>query len=132
MGRRGKGARVPLGRLPILNTRADCTLATLSEKPKQVLKKAVKKRQVEINVKRATTEVKAMVANAKMTEVNIWMHNEVCQAALRQAAVKPMKIRWHLIMKDEGKVKAMIILLGSQVPRPATIETSSPTISPRG
>ena len=43
-----------------------------------------------------------------------------------------MKMRWHLIMKDEGKVKARLILLGFQDPRLATIEKASPTISSRG
>eukprot|EP00959_Pyramimonas_sp_CCMP1952_P300382 6282878-Pyramimonas_sp.AAC.1 len=78
-------------------------LAAFSEKPEQVLKKAVKKGQVDINMRKATPEVKSMVAQAKFVEVNNWVHNEVCQAALKKEGVKPMKMRWHLIMKDEGK-----------------------------
>eukprot|EP00959_Pyramimonas_sp_CCMP1952_P303613 6353731-Pyramimonas_sp.AAC.1 len=92
-------------------------LAAFTEKPKQTMKKAVKKGQVEINLPKATPEVKALVGNAKLVEVNNWMHNEVCQAALRKAGVRPMKMRWHLILKDEGKVKARLILLGFQDPR---------------
>eukprot|EP00959_Pyramimonas_sp_CCMP1952_P149358 3125174-Pyramimonas_sp.AAC.1 len=78
-------------------------LAAFSEKPKQTLKKAVKKGQVDINMRKAIPEVMAMVATAEMVEVNNWMRNEVCEAALCRAGVKPMKMRLHLVLKDEGK-----------------------------
>eukprot|EP00959_Pyramimonas_sp_CCMP1952_P347315 7274318-Pyramimonas_sp.AAC.1 len=51
-------------------------LAAFSERPKQVLNKAVKKGQVDINMRKATPEVKPMVAQAKLVEVNNWVHNE--------------------------------------------------------
>eukprot|EP00959_Pyramimonas_sp_CCMP1952_P224187 4687622-Pyramimonas_sp.AAC.1 len=78
-------------------------LAAFSEKPMQVLNTAAKKDQVDINMRKATLEVTAMVAEAKLAEVSNWVHNEVYQAALRKDGIKPMKMRWRLIMNDEGK-----------------------------
>eukprot|EP00959_Pyramimonas_sp_CCMP1952_P308203 6450207-Pyramimonas_sp.AAC.1 len=88
--------------------------------------------QVEINVRQATPGAKANIAEANTVEVYKWMHNEVCQASLRQAGGQPMEMRRRLIMADEGKVKARRILLGLQDPRLAAIDTSSPAVSARG
>ena len=67
-----------------------------------------------------------------MTEVNNWLKNEVCTAAKKVLGEKPMKMRWHLIMKDGGKVKARLIILGFQDPRLGKINKASPTVSTRG
>ena len=110
----------------------EVAFAAFTEDPKKMVRKALKKGQAEINLRKATPEVKAKVGEAKMTEVNNWLQNEVCIAAKRVYGDKPMKMRWHLILKEGVKAKARLIILGFQDPRLGKLNKAAPTVSTRG
>ena len=53
----------------------------------------------------------------------------VRERAVRTERIKPMRMRWGLTMKDNGTVKAWIVLLGFQDHLLGTIASASPTRS---
>lgn len=69
---------------------------------------------------------------AKMTEVNSWIQEQACRGA-RQFVPKNrcMRMRWILTVKDTGKKKARIVLLGFEDPDITTLTRASPTMTRR-
>ena len=69
---------------------------------------------------------------AMWLECNNWFENKVCEPARRSDATGPlMKCRWILTIKDCGKCKARVVVLGFQDKDLGALKTQAPTCSRR-
>ena len=82
----------------------------------------------------ATPELRARLQEAKIGEVHNWLANKVCEAVHKSEIGDrvPMKMRWILTVKQDGKAKARLVVLGFQDHRLGNMATEAPTISVRG
>ena len=108
-------------------------LSKWEKSPETAFMVQAKRGRAEVAVSKLTSEKKKELMAAKDTELNAWLKNHVVEAASR-AGVNPkalMKMRWVVTLKDDGRVKARLVVLGFTDPRLGQIDTASPTCSRR-
>ena len=114
--------------LPELNTRAG---RHFLREPEGAFAAAIRK-SPEISLRKVTPEMRERFKTAKMQENNGWLQDKCLEAAQRVHGKIPMKMRWCLTVKDDGRAKARLVVLGFQDHRLGQLDTESPTVSARG
>ena len=90
-------------------------------------------RQHSVKVSTLSAEQKRELVEAKDKELNTFAKYSVVEAASRQG-ISPsalMKMRWVVTFKDDGSLKARLVVQGFTDQRLGKIPTSSPTASRR-
>ena len=113
---------------PELNTRAG---RHFLREPEGAFAAAVRK-SPEISLRKMTPEMRERFRTAKLQEIKGWLQHKCVEAAQRVHGQIPMKMRWCLTVKDDGRAKARLVVLGFQDHRLGQLDTESPTVSARG
>ena len=89
--------------------------------------------RAKVKVKTLSTPKISELRDAKNAEVNRWLKNKVVVAVSRAGlrAADLMRMRWVITRKDDGSLKARLVLQGFTDPRLGHIATASPTASRR-
>ena len=93
----------------------------------------VRRRRAEVNVSTWSAEQQHEVVEAKDKELHTFVKYSVVEAASRQG-ISPsalMKVRWVVTFKDDGSLKARLVVEGFTDQRLGKIPTSSPSASRR-
>ena len=93
----------------------------------------VRRRRAEVKVSTLSAEQKRELVTAKDRELSTFVKYSVVEAASRQG-ISPsalMKMRWVVTFKDDGSLKARMVVQGFTDQRLGKIPTSSPTASRR-
>ena len=101
--------------------------------PETAFNVMVKRRRAEVKVSTLSAEKKRELVEAKDRELNTFVKYSVVEAASRQR-ISPsslMKMRWVVTFKDDGSLKARLVVQGFTDQRLGKIPTSSPTASRR-
>ena len=91
-------------------------------------------RGAEVNVNQLTEQKKEEFDEAKEAEISQWLRNEAARRASTEVdSARCIRVRWVLTLKETGKAKASIVLLGYEDPdaHTGTITSASPTMSRR-
>ncbi|CAJ1422108.1 unnamed protein product [Effrenium voratum] len=91
-------------------------------------------RGAEVNVNQLTEQKKKEFDEAKEAEISQWLRNEAVRRASTEVdSARCIRMRWVLTLKETGKAKARIVLLGYEDPdaHTGTITSASPTMSRR-
>ena len=91
-------------------------------------------RGAEVNVNQLTEQKKKEFDEAKEAEISQWLRNEAVRRASTEVdSARCIRMRWVLTLKEAGKAKARIVLLGYEDPdaHTGTITSASPTMSRR-
>ena len=89
-------------------------------------------RGAEVNVNQLTEQKKKEFDEAKEAEISQWLCNEAVRRASTEVdSARCICMRWVLTLKETGKAKARIVLLGYEDPdaRTGTITSASTTMS---
>ena len=101
--------------------------------PETVFGVMVRRRRAEVKVSTLSAEQKRELVKAKDKELSTFVKYSVVEAASRQG-ISPsalMKMRWVVTFKDDGSLKARLVVQGFTDQRLGKIPTSSPTASRR-
>ena len=93
----------------------------------------VKRRRAEVKVLTLSAEQKRELVEAKDEELNTFAKYSAVEAASREG-ISPsagMNMRWVVTFKDDGSLKARLVVLSFTDQRLCKIPTSSPTASRR-
>ena len=99
--------------------------------PETAFNVMVKRRRAEVEVSTLSTEQKRELVEAKDKELITFVKYSVVEVASRQG-ISPsalMKIRWVVTFKDDGSLKARLVVQGFTDQRLGKIPTSSPAAS---
>ena len=108
-------------------------LEEITRKPEMVFNAMIKRRKAEVKVSTLKPEQRKELEKAKDRELNTWLKYAVVTAASRQGLSPSalMKMRWVVTFKEDGQLKARLVVQGFTDKRLGTIPTSSPTASRR-
>ena len=101
--------------------------------PETVFNVMVRRPRAEVKVSTLSAEQKRELVKAKDKELSTFVKYSVVEAASRQG-ISPsalMKMRWVVTFKDDGSLKARLVVQGFTDQRLGKIPTSSPTASRR-
>ena len=101
--------------------------------PETAFNVIVRRRRAEVKVSTLSAGQKRELVKAKDKELNTFVKYSVVEAAPRQG-ISPsalMKMRWVVTFKDDGSLKAPLVVQGFTDQRLGKIPTSSPTASRR-
>ena len=101
--------------------------------PETAFNVMVKRRRAEVKVSTLSAEQKRELVEAKDKELNTFVKYSLVEAASRQG-ISPyalMNMRWVVTFKDDGSLKAWLVVQGFTDQRLGKIPTSSPTASRR-
>ena len=101
--------------------------------PETAFNVMVRRRRAEVKVSTLSAEQKRELVKAKDKELSTCVKYSVVEAAPRQG-ISPsalMKMRWVATFKDDGSLKARLVVQGFTDQRLGKIPTSSPTASPQ-
>ena len=101
--------------------------------PETAFNVIVRRRRAEVKVSTLSAEQKRELVEATDKELNTFLKYSVVEAASRQG-ISPsalMKMRWVVTFKDDGTLKARLVVQGYTDQRLCKIPTSSPTASSR-
>ena len=101
--------------------------------PETAFNVMVRRRRAEVKVSTLSAEQKRELVKAKDKELSTFVKYSVVETASRQG-ISPsalMKMRWVVTFKDDGSLKARLVVQGFTDQRLGKIPTSSPTASRR-
>ena len=101
--------------------------------PERAFNVMVRRRRAEVEVSTLSAEQKRELVKAKDKELNTFVKYSVVEAASRQG-ISPsslMKMRWVVTFKDDGSLKARLVVQSFTEQRLGKTQTSSPTASRR-
>ena len=113
----------------------DSDLHTYRREPQVWVTTALRRKKVEVSLKKCTAEEVGKFTVAKSAELKQWMITEAVRRAKREG-IPPsslMRMRWLLTWKDGGtRAKARLVVLGFTDPHLLDLRTDAPTCSRRG
>ena len=106
-----------------------------AERPQCAVIIIVKRRRAEVKVSTLSVEQRRELVKAKDKELNTFVKYSVVEAASRQgtspSALMKMKMRWVVPFKDDGSLKARLVVQGFMDQRLGKTPASFPTVSRR-
>ena len=99
--------------------------------PETAFNVMVRRRRAEVKVSTLSAEQKRELVEAKDKELSTFVKYSVVEAASRQGISALMKMRRVVTFKDDGSLKARLVVQGFTDQRLGKIPTSSPTASCR-
>ena len=99
--------------------------------PETAFNVMVRRRRAEVKVSTLSAEQKRELVKATDKELSTFVQYSVVEAASRQGISALMKMRRDVTFKDDGSLKARLVVQGFTDQRLGKIPTSSPTASRR-
>lgn len=111
----------------------DTDLKKFTRDPHGFMNQVMKKKgRTEVSMRKLDDKTRAEMKKSMWAENDNWMVNKVCEPCYRaEAGGQTMRMRWVLDIKDDGKCKARLVVLGFEDKDLGLLKTQAPTCSRR-